>query len=149
MAYSTQDQVQRAVGGPAKLLELSDLTNGMTPAIDAVVVADAIFEADAVIDSYIGHRSAVPLSPVPPIVSALSASWAARVLRRDKYNGQVLQDDIDREKIDRAWLADVARGLVSLGIEPTPAKASQVNDKAGQRDTGALVSRERLKGGFW
>jgi phage gp36-like protein len=146
MAYSTQALVQNAVGGPEKLLQLTDLANANAPTIDAAVVAQAIAEADSVIDSYVGHRFAVPLSPIPPVVRDLSTAWTARVLRRNKYNGQVLQDDIDREVVDRKWLEGVAKGVISLGIEPTPAKASMINDKAGQRSPLLVVSRQRLRG---
>lgn len=144
MAYSTQDQVQVAVGGSAKLAELTDLENGA--AIDPAVVNAAIDEADGEIDGYIGHRYAVPLATVPPTVAALSARWAARVLRRNKYNGTELTDDLTREETDRKWLTAVGLGTISLGIEPTPAKASIVIDKASTRDSTKLVSFERLKG---
>lgn len=144
MAYSTLAQVQTAVGGPARLLQLSDLTNVGT--IDTAVVAAAIAEADAEIDGYVGHRYGVPLSPVPDLVSRKSAAWAARVLRRNLYNGQPLQDDLDREETDRKWLQMVAEGTVSLGIEPVPHKASIVNDKSGLRDPTAGLTRDRLRG---
>lgn len=146
MAYSTQAKVQNAVGGPAKLLELTDLANANAPTIDAAVVNQAISEADGIINSYVGHRFAVPLTTVPDVIVNLSTAWAARVLRRGKYNGQILQDDIDREVIDRKWLDGVAKGLISLGIEPTPAKASIVNDKSGTRSSSLVVSRQRLRG---
>jgi phage gp36-like protein len=146
MAYSTLAQVQTAVGGPDRLRELSDLSN--VNLLDATVVAAAIAEADAEIDSYIGHRFAVPLSVAPPIVALKSAAWAARILRRNRYNGQPLQDDLDREATDREWLRGVADGTISLGIEPSPAGASMVIDRAGLRDPTLDVSRQRTKG-FW
>lgn len=149
MAYSTQSQVQTAVGGPEKLAQLSDLANAGTPAIDVAVVAAAIAEADAELNAYIGHRYAVPLSPVPTVVSAKSAAWAARVLRRNKYNGQALDDDLRRQEMDIEWLEGVADGTISLGIEPNPGPSSIVTDKAGTRDSIKLVSRDRLRGVIW
>jgi phage gp36-like protein len=134
------------VGGPARLLELSDLAN--LNSLDAGVIDAAIAEADAEIDSYIGHRFAVPLSTVPPIITLKSAAWAARILRRNRYNGQPLQDDLEREATDREWLRGVADGTISLGLEPTPVGASMVIDKAAPRDATLSVSRERTKG-FW
>ena len=149
MAYSTLAQVQVAVGGPEKLLQLTDLENANAPTIDTSVVDKAIAEADGIINSYIGHRFAVPLAVIPDVISNLSKAWAARVLRRDKYNGQPLQDDINHEELDRQWLAGVAKGLYSLGIEPTPAAASMVNDKAGQRTSTMVISRLRGRGVMW
>lgn len=146
MAYSTHAQVQIAVGGPARLIELADLDNDGTE--DTGVVDAAIATADAVIDSYTGHRYGVPLSPVPTVISALSSYWAARVLRRNRYNGQPMVDDNDQELVDREWLLKVAEGTISLGIEPTPAKASIVIDKAGERDSTKAVSRDRLRGAW-
>ena len=146
MPYSTLAQVQTAVGGPARLLELSDLSNENT--LDADVVDAAIAEADAEINSYIGHRFSVPLGTVPEIVARKSAAWAARILRRNRYNGQPLQDDLERESTDREWLLGVADGTISLGLEPTPVGASMVIDKAGPRDATLEVSRLRTKG-FW
>lgn len=144
MAYCTQADVEIAVGGPAKLVQLSDQDG--SGAVDAGVVANAIAEADAEINSYIGHRYAVPLSPVPDIIKLKSAAWAARVLRRNLYNGQPLADDLEREATDIKWLDRVATGVVSLGIEPTPEKASIVVDKAGARDPSLKVSALRLRG---
>lgn len=146
MAYCTQADVQVAVGGAIKLAQLSDQDNQLAGGVNIAAVAAAIAEACAEMDSYIGHRYAVPLSPVPLPVNSKAAAWAARVLRRNAYNGQPLVDDIDREKMDREWLEGVADGTISLGIEPTPTKASIVTDKAGLRDPTLIVSRLRLRG---
>lgn len=146
MAYTTLSQVQTAVGGAARLLELSDLAN--EGELDEDVVDAAIAEAEAEIDSYVGHRYAVPLSPVPGVIASRAAAWAARILRRNRYNGQPLQDDLEREETDRKWLLGVADGTISLGIEPGPGAASSVIDKASPRDPSLFVSRDRTRG-FW
>jgi phage gp36-like protein len=148
VAYSTSAQVQIAVGGLARLTELTDLENTGATSPIAATVNQAIADADGVINSYLGKRFAVPLATVPDTISMLSARWAARVLRQNKYNGQPLQDDIDREKIDREWLDGVSQGKYSLGIEPVPPKASMVTDAVGPRDPSLLVSRQTMKG-FW
>lgn len=148
MAYCTQLQVQNAVGGPAVLLQLTDLANANAPTIDSTVVDQAIAEADSLINSYVGHRFAVPLSPIPVVITNLSAAWTARVLRRNKYNGQPLQDDLDREETDRKWLELVAKGMVSLGIEPSLTPASEALDIASTRDSTKQISRRRLRGSW-
>lgn len=146
MAYCAESDVQTAVGGAIKLAELSDQDGLLSGAVNHTTVTEAIAEADAEMNSYIGHRYAVPLSPVPDIVKLKSASWAARVLRRNLYNGQPLQDDLTREETDREWLKGVADGTISLGIEPTPVKASIVIDSAQPRDSTMRISRDRLRG---
>lgn len=144
MPYSTQSDVQIAAGGATNLAQLSDLENAA--AIDASVVAAAIRTADGVINSYVGHRYAVPLAVVPDTIRDLSAAWAVRVLRKNRYNGAPLTDDQEAEKIDREWLVGVADGTISLGLEPTPEKASMVIDKAAPRDSALETSRDRLRG---
>lgn len=148
MAYCTQDDVQVAVGGLAKLAQLSDQDGLLGGGVDAAVVAKAIRHADSAIDSYTGHRFGVPMSPVPSVVADMSTSWAARLLRRwqQSNNGMTLQDDINQEEIDRKWLDGVSKGTISLGIEPTPGPASTVTDKTGERDPSLIVSRRRLRG---
>lgn len=147
MAYCTQADVEIAVGGPVKLVQVADQVGaGSMDAAAIAVVAKAIKDADSAINSYIGHRYSVPLSPVPDSVAAMSAAWAARLLRRNLYNGQAMEVDHDQEVEDRKWLADVGKGIISLGIEPTPAKASMVIDKAGARDPSLKVSALRLRG---
>jgi phage gp36-like protein len=146
MAYCTQADVQTAVGGLAKLAELSDQDNLLAGAVNATVVAAAIAEADGEINSYVGHRHHVPLATVPDTVKLKSAQWAARVLRRNLYNGQPLQDDLDREEIDRKWLELVAKGTVSLGIDPEPPKSTAVSDAVGTRDSTLSISRMKLRG---
>ena len=150
MPYCTVADVQAAVRGPAKLVELTDDLNeggdgDPYTAAQLDVANKAIRTADGVINSYVGHRYAVPLSPVPDTISTLSAEWAARVLRRRGTQGMSLQDDLDQEKVDREWLDGIARGVYSLGVEPTPGAASIVSDDVGVRDSTLTVSRERMK----
>lgn len=144
MAYCVQADVEIAVGGADKLRQLTDQAGAGT--VDVNVLAAAIAEADAELNSYIGHRYAVPLSPVPDIVKLKSAAWAARVLRRNLYQGVALTDLADAEKLDREWLKGVATGVISLGIEPTPEKSSITIDKAAPRDPTLKVSAARLRG---
>jgi phage gp36-like protein len=151
MPYCTIAQVETAVGGPARLLELSDLAGSgvQDEAADAVVLA-AISEADGEIDMVIGHRFNVTVlhSLNPPALQFKSAAWAARLLRRNCFNGQPLEDDLKREETDRKWLDKVAEGTVSIGVEPSPEPASAVNDKFGRRDSLKTVSRLKLRGSW-
>src|SRR5690349_1322724 len=126
MAYSVQADVEIAVGGAARLVQLADYDgNG---ASDAGVVDAAIAEADALINSYASKRFAVPFAVAPSTIVRLSARMAARILRRNRQ--MVLASDVDEEKRDREWLEALAKGDVLPGVEPLPAKGSIVTDKA-------------------
>jgi phage gp36-like protein len=157
MAYSTFDDVRVAVGGLRNLVELADIeytaaTFGSTPEDQASdpqvidVVTRAIAESDGIINGYLKQRHAVPLATPTDEIKAMSASWSARVLRRNKYKQQPIQEDLDAEKIAREYLGAIANGTIQLGIEPTPEKSSIVIDKAGQRDTSLAVSARRMRG---
>lgn len=149
MAYSTQAMVQTAVGGSKNLVELADLEETFTTDAGvgmAVTIADAISTADSLIDSYIAKQVAVPVNPVPPTIANLSATMAARILRANRYKGQPVKEDIEADIEDRKWLEKIAKGELSLGVDPPPTKSSTRIDKAGVRDSTLVISNERLKG---
>lgn len=147
MAYCTEADVQNSVGGAIKLAQLSDLDNVLSGAVNHTAVAAAIDEASAEMASYIGHRISVNAiqASIPRVVVNKAAAWAARVLRRNAYNGQPLADDLDREKMDREWLMAVAEGRISLGVQPAPADAPEITDAAKPRDSTLQISRSRLR----
>jgi phage gp36-like protein len=67
VAYSVQADVERRVGGLAKLVQLTAAPGGA--AVDANVLAAAIAEADALIDSYAHKRHKTPFAaPVPATI---------------------------------------------------------------------------------
>jgi len=146
--YCVESDVQTAVGGAAKLAQLSDQDNALSGAVNHGVVTSAIAEATSQMASYIGHRISVNAvaANIPDVVKYMAAAWAARVLRRNAYNGQPLADDLEREKTDREWLDGVARGLYSLGVEPEIKAAPEITDKAAPRDPTLKVSAARLRG---
>lgn len=151
MAYTTIDDVRIAVGGKRALVELADLENEATVPDDithpsvVAVVGNAIKEADGIINGYLKQRVSVPLAIVPDEIAAMSAGWSARVLRRNRYRSQPIAEDQTAEETDRKYLADIAKGIIQLGIEPTPEKSSIVIDKAAPRDSTLDISRDRLR----
>lgn len=148
MAYCTQADVQISVGGAIKLAQLSDQDNALSGQPNVAAIAAAIDEASAEMASYIGHRISVTAiqASIPRVVVNKAAAWAARILRRNAYNGQPLADDLDREKMDREWLMHVADGTISLGVEPHLPDADVITDKAAPRDSTMNISRARLRG---
>ena len=148
MAYCVEADVQISVGGATKLAQLSDLDNVLSGQVNHTAVTAAIDEASAEMASYIGHRISLSAiqSSIPRVVVNKAAAWAARILRRNAYNGQPLEDDLEREKIDREWLMQVAEGKISLGVEPAPKDAPEITDKAAPRDSTLQISRRALRG---
>lgn len=148
MAYCTQGDIQISVGGATKLAQLSDLDNVLSGAVNVAAVAAAIDEASAEMASYIGHRISINAiqASIPRVVVNKAAAWAARILRRNAYNGQPLEDDIEQKKMDIEWLTGVAEGKISLGVEPAPKDAPEIIDKAAPRDSTLQVSRRALRG---
>lgn len=144
MPYASDADVERAVGGAANLVALADYD--ADGAADASVLAAAVAEADALIDTYASKRFAVPFVPAPPAIVALSARLAARVLRRNR--GTTLAADVEAEKTDERWLTALSKGEVLPGVEPLPASGEIVVDSSGPRESTKAVSRERMKG-FW
>lgn len=144
MAYTTQSAIEGAIGS-ADLIAISDRDG--SGAADAAIVASAIEEADRLIDSYAHKRHSVPFSTTPATVAALSTRLAIRIMRRNAR--MVLAQDVEDDKVDRKWLEDLAKGLVSVGVEPAPQASELTVDKYEERSTSTkAVSRERLKG-FW
>lgn len=148
MAYSTQADVQVACGGAKRLLDLADWNNAGTLADAGViaVIAAAIDEADALINSFAQKRYATPIAAPTIDVVKLSARHATRVLRRNR--GMQLVSDENDEKNDRAWLKMLADGDVFLASDTQPTKSSATVDQVGERSWGKTVSRKRLNGSW-
>lgn len=149
MAYSSQTDVQNRAGGSARLRELSDFENAGS--INATIVAAAIAEADAWIDTFVQKRFAVPLSPVPTSVLMLSANEA--VYRMKKWRSQATAEDDEDHIIRRDLLTAFANGANVLGVEPLPAKSKLVADvhlpvssSAAEDDNSIARQRDKWKG---
>lgn len=143
MTYCTQqDLIDRF--GQKELVQLTDRTNVPPTTIDADVVTQALEDADAFIDSYIGKRYTLPLAIVPPVLSKIGADIA-------RYNLHADRADKDHPitmvyKTAEAWLKDVARGLVQLddgaGEKPAQSGGGQIKVTAPDR----IFSRKSMKG---
>lgn len=84
MAYCTVNDLLKFVDEKT-LIELSDLEN--SGSIDASVVDEAIETADAQIDGYIANRvTAVPLNPVPVLISKVSCKMALHDLYSNRMS---------------------------------------------------------------
>lgn len=144
MAYSTIADVRMVAGGERPLRELSDVDN--SNAVNAAAVESAIVAADAVIDSYINSRVAVPLQePIPPVIRQLSAELAVFKLRQRRRN---LLTETDVAFYDRLLdqVKALASGSQTFGVYPEPTKSELLQYEASDRPSDKAVSRENLKG---
>ncbi len=125
MAYSTQSDLVTEAGGMQALVELCDLERTRSGQLDTAVMAQAIAEADALIDSYVAKQRAVPLAaPVPAVIRRISKQEAVYGLRSNtRFTGE--RDETKHENNLR-WLEGVAKGHITLGVDPQPAKSALV-----------------------
>jgi phage gp36-like protein len=124
MPYSTQAQLETRYGTQL-LVEISDRDDIPGGVVDAALIARAIADADALIDGYLKPSYALPLSPVPPLVTDLS-------LRISIYyaHTNVVSEKI-REDYERALkqLKDISTGILKLdaaGVEPAGGGSNEV-----------------------
>lgn len=140
MTYaSTQNLVDRA--GTAMLTELTDRDVPLTGAVVEAVAADALVNADAVIDGYLKGRYALPLASTPPLVRDLAVSIALYKLHRNIVSDKVRADYEDALR----QLREIANGIVRLdvaGVEPAGSGATGVRVNDRPRD----MTPDNLKG---
>ncbi len=116
MSYCDQDDILEQISES----ELIDLTDDIgAGSVNDAVLARAIADADAEIDSYCGARYTVPFSPTPLMIRRMSvdiAVWRLFTRRGVEAPGR-------KEQYDNAirFLKDVAKGLVTIGADaPAP-----------------------------
>jgi len=122
-----QDLIDRY--GQEELIQLTDRANAGV--IDDTVLDQAIADADSLIDGYLASRYSLPLSDVPVSLVRVAAALTRYFLYTEAATDQV--EKAHDQAI--AWLKDVARGTVNLGLsatngKPNPADSAQV-DSAG------------------
>lgn len=140
MTYaSQQDLIERF--GEDEIRQLSDRDRDGT--IDAAVVARALADADALIDSYIGKRHKLPLEQTPPQIASIAATIAFFNLFRNDPPEYVEKANEAAQK----FLKDVSQGHAVIEFAVTgeePPRDGQVVLTSGPE---RVFSRDKL-GGF-
>jgi phage gp36-like protein len=144
MAYCTQADVQKEVGGSQRLIELTD--DDRDGVADAAIITDAISRADALINSYVQRRESVPYASTPEIIRDKAVQETAYILKRRRR--AVTDDDREQHEENIRWLEMFALGKVSAGEDPPPTKSSAVAAAMVERDSDEDISRSKLRG-FW
>lgn len=128
MSYATQADLEARYGA-REILQLSDRANPPAGVVDAAVVAAALGDADAVVDSYLGNRYTVPITtPAPARVVDLSCVLARYRLMEQRATERARKDYEDAI----AFLRDVSAGRAKIPglVEPTASSGEGVNTGA-------------------
>jgi phage gp36-like protein len=109
MAYATpSDLIQRF--GAAEIESLSTRVGGGSA--DPAVIADALADAEATINSYVGRRYRLPLGEVSARLTRVACDLARRYL----YSVRPTDEVIAAEKRALDWLRDVSSGAAVLDV---------------------------------
>ena len=102
------------------LVQLTNDSDGPDPdtVVDAVV-DQAILDAEAEVDGYLGTRYALPLQTVPRIVKTLAARVAVYKLRSRRPNTLTEDQTSDYDRATK-MLVKISEGVVTLGSQPEP-----------------------------
>src|SRR3972149_3555640 len=116
--YSTQADLEKLIS-PSTLMQLAD--DNKDGVADAAVISEAIEAADDQIDAYCGARYQVPFATVPGVVNKMSVDLALYHLYTRRASDTV--PEVRQTRYDAAvkFLEQVAKGAVSLGVQPAPA----------------------------
>jgi len=138
MLYCTkQDLIDRF--SERELIHLTDRDN-VLDAINDVVLNQAISDASAIIDGYLGGKYPLPLTSVPQAIKPLACNITHYYL----YNEQATEQVETRYKAAIAFFKDVAKGVVTLGVATDGTKAES-QDLAEFIPSDSVFSRDKSK----
>jgi phage gp36-like protein len=110
MAYATPEDFIRAFGEP-ETVQLTNLDNPNTTAVNLVPLERALFDATGIIDMYVGNRYVLPLTVGSTVINGYCLDIAR--YRLDRINPR---DDVRLRYEDALkQLQLVTKGIVSLG----------------------------------
>jgi len=138
MSYCTkQDLIDRF--GENELVDLTDRDN--LGVINNTVLDQAINDASAEMDGYLGGRYQLPLATVPPVLKALCCN----VARYKLYDEQA--SELVTKRYDGAikFLFSVSKGEISLGVDSGGSKAVST-DLASIESGGSVFARNKSTG---
>jgi phage gp36-like protein len=118
MTYATQANLEARFGG-----EIADFLAG-----NAASVAQALADADAMIDGYLASYS-LPLASVPPILT----QYACDIARYRLYGDAAPEVVVNRHKDAIRFLERVAAGQIGLGVTGIAPVAGSISTNAPSR----------------
>jgi len=126
MSYATQADLE-ARFGVDELTQLTDRAGAGVP--DATIVARALSDAAAEIDTYLASRYALPLSPVPTVLARIACDIARYRLWEDRASDEVRRRYEDNVRL----LEGIAKGVLSLGLPEADAAPALAEASLGNR----------------
>jgi phage gp36-like protein len=137
MAYCSEDDLLKMI--PSE--DLTDLTVESGEVPDSLIVSDAIGKADAEIDSYLGVKYVVPVSPTPEQVKALSVDLAIYHL----FSRRSIIPPVRQQKYEAAvaFLKQVAAGQAVI-IGPGGESATMAHEVADATSAVRCFTRDTL-----
>lgn len=140
MAYTTVAEIKKAISEEI-VKQLTDDDN-IGEIVEANVTA-AIARADAEIDGYCAVKYSVPFSTVPAVVAGLSLDMSIYYL----YKRRTVSEDVQKSYDNAiARLKDIAKGLLSLGVDPPPAASTADGAECNKTASDRIFTRDTLKG---
>lgn len=131
MPYSTLEDIIKLIP-ELSIVHLTDDEN--TNSVSAARVDEAIAQADSEIDCYCGSQYDIPFTTVPGIIKKISVDITIYNLY-SRRGERIPETRAERYKNAIRQLENIAKGIISIGVDPPPAKAD-TNDFA----TGVLES---------
>ncbi len=139
MAYSTYIDLKKMIPEET-LVQLTDDEGAGTA--NQARISEAVAQADADIDGYLGARYAVPLAePIPAVIRKLSVDLAVYHLYSRRLE-EIPETRAERYKNALRMLEGIAKGLISLGATPAPEAAP---DAGGPEATRSVTDRTFTK----
>ena len=112
---------------------------------DETVLARAIEDAEAEIDSYCGGNYTVPFSPIPKMIRKIAVDMTIYNLFSRRQGAP--EDRKQRYDASVKFLVNVSKGLIALG---TSEISAPVSDDSGPEavtpDGGRIFTRDTLRG---
>lgn len=120
MSYATpQDFIDYF--GESETIELTHLDDPLAASVDRALLQRHLNHATSEINGYLTGRYSLPLAPVPQILQYHTCDIAR--YRLDKYKSR--EDVKDRYEQAIQYLRDVAKGIVSLGLDSNNQKVEE------------------------
>lgn len=151
MAYCTLDDIKKLLPEET-IIQLTDdenlkpsAINPALPAHAAIIgrIDEAIEAADAEIDGYCAVRYTVPFPTIPRLITGLSVEIAIYYLHARRTVPEKIEKRYEKAV---ARLKDIARGLLTLGIDPPPAPASTGGAESNKPVSDRIFTREKMQG---
>jgi phage gp36-like protein len=144
MPYSTLADIEKLIPEDELIMLTDDERLGQ---INSGRVSESIEQADAEIDAYVGGRYSAPLASTPVIVKKLSVDIAIYNLYSRSQLDDIPTIRSERYKNAIKTLEGIAKGSISIGVDPLPASPTGGLEGDTNRDADDNVfTRDELEG---